>query len=354
MKAAGRRSAGGTLAPREILLVVPDSCLLLEAAGIADIFNEANELSGLAPPGPGALPAAFAASAQTTAARPYRVHAASTRHGRASRGRSGLSLRADFCLGELPPARERDTVIVTGRGSSPEERAAMAEWIRKAAPRARRVVSVCAGALVLAEAGLLDGLDATTHWLALDELEAGYPAVRVRRGPIFVRAGKVWTSAGASSGFDLALALVEEDMGHAVAKAVAQYLVMYLRRPGGQSQFSALLASQAPADGPVGEVQAWALEHLSEDLGVERLAERAAMSPRNFARVFARETGTTPARYVELARLEEARRRLEMGGESLGEVAAACGLGGDLGLRRLFERKLGVSPSEYRERFGRI
>jgi transcriptional regulator GlxA family with amidase domain len=230
----------------------------------------------------------------------------------------------------------------------------MAAWIREAAPRARRVVSVCAGALVLSRAGLLDGLEATTHWLALDELERSYPLVRERRGPIYVRTGKLWTSAGASSGFDLALALVEEDMGHAVAKAVAQYLVMHLQRPDDQSQFSALLAAQASAEGPVGKIQAWVLEHLLEDLGVERLAERAAMSPRNFSRVFALQTGTTPARYVEAARLEEARRRLESGRESLGEVAATCGLGGDLGLRRLFARNLGVNPGEYRERFGRI
>lgn len=316
---------------------MPDNCLLLEAAGIADIFNEANELAPANSPFPR-----------------YSISAATTQRHRVVRGRSGLHLLADACLAELSPVKSRDTIIVTGRGSSLEESAAIAAWLKAAAPRARRVVSVCAGAFILARAGLLDGKKATTHWKSLDELESEYPRIAVQKGPIYVHDGAIWTSAGASSGFDLSLALVEEDMGFAVAKAVAQYLVMYLRRPGGQSQFSCYLAAQADSDGPIREVQSWAMEHLSADLSVEALAARSAMSPRNFARVFAKETGTTPARFVEDLRLDAARQRLEMGTETIEEVARACGLAGGLALRRVFDRDLGVSPSEYRERFGRI
>jgi transcriptional regulator GlxA family with amidase domain len=327
-----RKQDGST---RDVLIVVAENGLLLETAGIADIFSTANELA------PADAPR-------------YELSVASAQSNRVAHGRSGLDLLVDYRLSELRPSEKRDTLIVTGRGGSEEEREALADWFAFAAPRARRVVSICAGAFVLAQAGLLDGRRATTHWKVLPELEARFPAVDVQKGPIYVHDGSFWTSAGASSGFDLALALVEEDLGFPVAKAVAQHLVMYLRRPGGQSQFSSYLAAQASAEGPIRELQSWAMEHLSGDLSVEALAGRAAMSPRNFARVFAKETGTTPARFVEGIRLEAARQRLEMGRESLEEVAAACGLGGGLGLRRVFERDLGVSPSEYRERFGRI
>jgi Transcriptional regulator containing an amidase domain and an AraC-type DNA-binding HTH domain len=320
---------------RDILIVACENGLLLEATGVADVFSTANEL---APAG----------------SRPYALRIATAQPHRVVHGRSGLNLLADSCLTELRPSVPRDTIMVTGRGGSPEEREALSSWIKAAAPRARRVVSVCAGAFVLAQAGLLDGLRATTHWKTLDELAARYPKVEVQRGPIYVRDGKVWTSAGASSGFDLSLALVEDDLGFAVAKAVAQHLVMFLRRPGGQSQFSSYLAAQASSEGPIQELQSWAIEHLAADLSVEAMASRAAMSPRNFARVFSKETGCTPARFVEGIRLEAARQRLEMGDESVEQVAAACGLGNALALRRAFERELGVSPSDYRARFGRL
>ena len=322
---------------RDVLIVVPEESLLLEAAGIADIFNTASELS----PHESATPL-------------YTISIATAQRHRVAHGRSGLNLLADACLAELKPAKARDTIIVTSRGSSPQERETIAAWFKAAASRARRVVSVCAGAFILARAGLLDGRKATTHWKSLDELEAAYPNIALQKGPIYVHDGGIWTSAGASSGFDLCLALVEEDFGFDLAKAVAQHLVMYLRRPGGQSQFSSYLAAQASSEGPVGKVQSWAIEHLSGDLSVDRLAERAAMSPRNFARVFAKETGTTPARFIERVRLEAARQHLEMGGETIDQVARACGMGNALALRRAFERDLGVSPSEYRERFGRI
>lgn len=322
-------------AMRTFLIIIPEQGLLFEAAGVADILEWVNRQIAAGAPGPG-----------------YSVTVATTLRHKIVQGRSGLSLLADVCLADLDPGAGWDTVMVTGRGQSTPENGALADWIALAAPHARRVVSVCAGALVLAQAGLLDGKRATTHWQRLDQLERDYPAVRVERDPIYVKDGCIWTSAGASSGFDLTLALVEEDHGFDAARGVAQDLVLYLRRPGGQSQFSRYLAAQARSEGPIRDVQAWALENLAADLGVERLADRAAMSPRNFARVFARETGTTPARFVEGIRLEAARGRLEQGSESLDEVAVVCGFGSALNLRRVFERQLGVAPSDYRERFG--
>lgn len=320
---------------RSVLIIVPEGCLLFEAVGVSDIFQQANII------------------AEGSSGPRYRISVATSMAHRVAHGRSGLNLLTDACLTDLDPGTEWDTIMVTGRGSSSTESQAIAEWLALAAPHARRMVSVCAGALILAEAGLLNGRRATTHWKSLAELSSRYPEVTVEADPIYVKDGDIWTSAGASSGFDLALALVEEDLGASVARSVAQYLVMFLRRPGGQSQFSRFLASQANP-GPIQTVQTWALEHLEEDLGIERLAYQAAMSPRNFARVFSRETGTSPAKFVEQIRLEAARQRLEQGRESLEEVASACGLGNALNLRRTFEKHLGVAPSEYRARFGMI
>lgn len=320
---------------RDVLILVPEGALLFEAVGAADILGWINRRIAAGAPGIG-----------------YRLTIATTLTHRVIHGRSGLSLLADACLADLDPLAARDTIMITGRGQSPEENVVLADWLRLGAPHARRVVSVCAGALVLAQAGLLEGRRATTHWQRTEELARTYPGIQVEADPIYVKDGPVWTSAGASSGFDLTLALVEEDHGPEAARHVAQDLVMYLRRPGGQSQFSRYLASQAGGPGPIQSVQAWALEHLDKDLGVEQLADRAAMSPRNFARVFVRETGTTPARFVEEARMEAARARLEQCSEGIEEVAVACGFGTALNLRRSFEKHLGISPSDYRERFG--
>ena len=205
--------------------------------------------------------------------------------------------------------------------------------------------------MLLAQTGLLDGRRATTHWRLLDTLQLRFPKVKVERGPIYVQDGPMWTSAGASSGFDLTLALVEDDHGFAVARDVAQDLVMFLRRPGGQSQFSRFLLNQARKPGPIRDLQSWILDNLDHDLSVEKLAGRVLMSPRNFTRMFTRETGTPPARYVEEARLEAARQRLEPGSEGLDQVAAATGFLNSLNLRRVFERNLQLTPTEYRERF---
>jgi transcriptional regulator GlxA family with amidase domain len=252
------------------------------------------------------------------------------------------------------PADPPDTLVVAGGQGA---RAAVADreliaWLREAAPRVRRLASVCTGAFLLAEAGLLDGRRATTHWRACAALARDYPRVRVDPDPIFVRDGNVYTSAGVTSGMDLALALVEEDHGREVALGVARGLVLFLKRPGGQSQFSAQLSAQLASRQPIQELQAWIVENVHRDLSVDALAARAGMSPRNFARVFTREVGATPARFVEIARVEAARRRLEEeGGRGVEAVASECGFGSAETLRRAFLRRLRVSPADYRARF---
>lgn len=320
---------------REVLLIIPDGGMLFEPTGVADILDQANRR----------LP---------EGQKPYRVTTATPQAHRTVRGRSGLHLVVDKNLSEIDPRASWDTIVVTNRAAYEEQVTEAVPWLQQAAPLARRTVSICAGALLLAEAGLLKGRRATTHWQHFDNLARLSPDTTIDRKSIYVRDGNLWTSAGASSGFDLVLALVADDLGPGVAREVAREMVLFLRRPGGQAQFSRFLAHQADPETAIGRIQTWALEHLEQDLSVEKLANRAAMSLRNFCRVFAQETGTTPARFVEELRLEAARHRLEQGRESLDEVAGACGLSTSLNLRRLFERHLGISPSDYRERFGMI
>ncbi len=224
-------------------------------------------------------------------------------------------------------------------------------WLRRTAPRVRRLGSVCTGAFLLAAAGLLDGRRATTHWRWCRQLAQQYPKVEVDPDPIFIRDGGVITSAGITAGMDLALALVEEDFGRAVALWIARHLVLFARRPGGQSQFSVLLELQAADREPLRDLQAWVAGHLDEDLSVERLAGRVHMSPRNFARVFRRQVGWTPARFVERLRVEAVRRRLEETDAGLARLARECGFGSPDSLRRSFVRVLRVAPADYRRRF---
>jgi transcriptional regulator GlxA family with amidase domain len=273
--------------------------------------------------------------------------------GRSIRSWSGVRIEADKtiagCRGPI------DTLVVAGgegvRAAQEDER--LIAWLRRTAPRTRRVASVCTGAFLLARAGLLNGREATTHWSECRDLARLYPDVRVQSDPIFVRSGNVYTSAGVTAGIDLALALVEEDLGPKVARDVARWLVLFLRRPGGQSQFSAALAGQRAEREPLRELQGWMLDHLDEDLSVPALAVRAYMSPRNFARAFKREVGMTPAAYVETLRVERARVLLETAGENVEQVALRCGFGTVETMRRVFRRRLGVSPGDYRERFHR-
>ncbi len=266
---------------------------------------------------------------------------------------SGLGLVANRRFDDV--AGGIDTLLVAGGVGVERWRrhAPLLGWLRRQAGRVRRLGSVCTGTFFLAEAGLLDGRRATTHWGSCARLAREFPAVRVEPDTIFVRDGKVWTSAGVTAGMDLALALVEEDLGRDVALAAARELVMFLRRPGGQSQFSAQLAAQFAGRAPLSDVQAFVLEHPHEDLSVDALALRAGMSPRNFARVFAREVGVTPARFVASTRVETARRLLEESSDSLVTVSSRSGLGTPESMRRAFLRFVGVAPGQYRERFSR-
>ncbi|WP_318365177.1 GlxA family transcriptional regulator [Enterobacter sp.] len=319
---------------KTFLIIVPDGGMLFEAAGIADILMQANRLH-----------------IDEAASPRYQITLATTQLHQVIHGQSGLNLLADYRLPQLDPREPRDTIMITGRGLSEEEGDAVVDWLRLAAPHARRVVSICGGALLLAKAGLLDDRRATTHWRLLEEMQTRYPRVQVESGPLYVQDGPVWTSGGVSSGFDLTLALVEEDYGFSLARDVAQDMVMYLRRPGGQMQFSRFQLQNADASGPMAGLQRWILDNLAGDLSVEKLAEQVAMSPRNFTRVFTRETGASPARYVAEARLAAARHRLEQTRDTLSRVAVDTGFGSSINLRRLFEKQLKLTPGEYRERF---
>jgi len=242
-----------------------------------------------------------------------------------------------------------DTIVVAG-GEGSRQFATLGgrhDWLRREAPRARRVASVCTGVYVLAEAGLLEGRRATTHWGATDDFARRYPNVRLEPDRIFTRDGDVWTSAGITAGIDLALALVEEDLGAKVARRTAQQLVVHHRRPGGQSQFSALLDTGG-VHGRFAELMDWIRERLAEPLSVERLADRAGMSPRHFARAFAAETGVTPAKAVERLRLEAARVRVEAGHEPIDRVAEVAGFRDPERMRRAFLRAFGQPPQALR------
>ena len=246
-----------------------------------------------------------------------------------------------------------DTLIVTGIDEPDDAKRdpELVRWLARMAPRTRRVVGLCTGSFVLAEAGLLDGRSATTHWAFCDELARRFPGVKVQPDPIYVRDGGVYTSAGATAGLDLVLALVEEDLGRRVALRVAQWMVVFLKRPGGQSQFSVQLSTQMADRQPLREMQSWVLDHPRADLSVEALARRVNMSPRNFFRVFVREVGMTPGRFVERVRVEAARRLLEETSRGVPDVAIASGFGSQEAMRVAFRRALGVSPKGYRSRF---
>lgn len=246
-----------------------------------------------------------------------------------------------------------DTLVVAGGFGVYEavEDRTLVRWVKGAAGRSRRTTSVCSGSFLLARAGLLDGKRATTHWSSCAELARRHPEVEVDPKPIFVHDGDVWTSAGVTAGMDLALALVERDLGRELALEVARWLVLFLQRPGGQAQFSSHLESQLAERDSLRAMQGWIADNLDADLRVEALAERAAMSPRNFARAFRREIGMTPAAYVTELRVEGARQRLEHGSLPVEAVAAECGFGTPETMRRAFARRLGVAPADYRSRF---
>ncbi|MFE0427259.1 GlxA family transcriptional regulator [Streptomyces sp. NPDC058953] len=267
--------------------------------------------------------------------------------GRPVRTGSGLTLVPDTDLDSAPTPH---TLLVPG-GDPADKAPEVVGWLRERAPRAERLMSVCTGSFLLAAAGLLDGHRATTHWAFCDDFAREHPQVDIDPDPIYVRDGRIATSAGVTCGIDLALALVEEDHGRGAALTIARHLVVFLRRPGNQSQFSALLAAQTAQREPLRDLQRWIAEHPDADLSVESLAARARLSPRHFARAFHAETGVTPGRYVERVRIEHARRLLEETSRGVEEVSRASGYGTPEAMRRAFVRSLGTAPAEYRRRF---
>lgn len=326
------------MATRRVVIVGAPGTQILDLVGPFQIFTRAAELH---------------AKGNGSSAPIYQVEVVSTARGRPILTNCGLGLMAHRtyrrCHGKV------DTLLVAGGNDiecgkiGPDA----VEWLKDMARQARRVGSVCTGALLLAEAGLLDGKKATTHWKYCDLLAKRYPDIDVNPDPIFVRDGNVYTSAGVTAGMDLSLALVEEDHGAQLALEVARDFVLYLRRPGGQSQFSTALSMQATDRHEFRDLAAWAMDNLNSDLSVGALADRVSMSPRNFARVFATEMQTTPALFVERLRVDVARRRLEESRHSLKRIAAECGFNTVATLRSAFQRQLGAPPGQYRQRFRR-
>jgi transcriptional regulator GlxA family with amidase domain len=266
---------------------------------------------------------------------------------------SGLKIHAEGAYGDLRD--DIDTLLIPG---APDVTAilsdpALQDWVFAMSGRVRRLVSVCTGAFLLARTGLLDGRCATTHWAYCDRLAADYPRVGVESDRIFLRDGPISTSGGITSGIDLALSLLEEDWGREMALGIARMMVVFLRRPGGQSQFSGYLVSEATNHPDLRKLQVWIMEHPAEDLRIEVLAERMAMSPRNFARVFQAETGMTPAKFVEKARIDAARHFLGSSEHRVETVAVVSGFGDAERMRRAFIRNLGINPHDYRARFSR-
>lgn len=324
----------GVMPARRVVVIAQPGVELLDVAGPVEVFSIASRLLGV---GNG-----------------YDTVLASSHAGPIATG-GGTRLVADVALGDVDG--RIDTLLIGGALLVDGDQLAavidpdLVAHVRALADRSRRVVSVCVGAHVLAEAGLLNGKRATTHWATADSLRASHPEVDVDADAIFVRDGNVWTSAGVSAGMDLALALVADDHGEQLARFVARWLVMYLKRPGGQSQFSAHLNFDPSRQPSIRQVQEWIPDHLTEDLSVPALARRAHMSVRHFARVFRAETGVTPADHVELLRVEAARRLLEESDASLAVVAAESGFGSLASLHRAFQARLRVTPGQYRQHF---
>jgi transcriptional regulator GlxA family with amidase domain len=321
--------------PRRVAIVTFPGGLSLDVVGPHEVFVGATQALRIA----GAPDPGYAVSVVTVDGKPMKLS-------------SGLTLVPDAALARLP--RGLDTLIVAGGLGTAEAMGSveLTRAVAQAGRRARRVASVCTGTFVLAEAGLLAGRRVTTHWAHCAQLASAFPEVRVEPDPIYVRDGEVWTSAGVTAGMDLALAMVEDDVGRDVAMVVARHLVMFVRRAGGQSQFSALLAVQAAEREPLRDLQSWIADHPDAALDVPAMAQRAGMSVRHFTRVFRAQVGASPAAYVEKVRLETARRLLETTALPIERVADSAGFGTPESLRRAFHRGVGLTPREYRARFG--
>lgn len=319
--------------PELVLAVLFDGVQSLDVTGPIEVFAGAGQATGT----------------------PYDIRTA-TLDGAPIRTSSGLTLTPDtsltaFAEGLAAGRGARVTLLVPGGEGTRQADPRLVEWLRAHGPRADRLVSVCTGAFLLAGAGLLDGRRAATHWNFSERLARTHPEVDVDPDAIYVRDGHIATSAGVTSGIDLALALVEEDHGREAALTVARHLVVFLRRPGNQAQFSAQLSVQTAVREPLRDLQQYISEHPDADLSVESLAARASLSPRHFARAFQAETGTTPGRYVERVRIEHARRLLEDSSDGVEGISRACGYGTPETMRRAFVKTLGTAPAEYRRRF---
>ncbi|MFD7640040.1 GlxA family transcriptional regulator [Kitasatospora sp. NPDC059795] len=317
---------------RRVVIAVFPGVDLLDVTGPAEVFALTNR--------------------ETGGAAGYQVELVARTRGEVATS-AGLRLVADLAFAEVDGVL--DTLLVPGAvNAGPDDRAAGSDdvvaWVARVAPLARRVVSVCTGTHLLAAAGLLDGRTATTHWSTAARLAAEHPGVTVDPDPIFVRCGNVWTGAGISSCVDLALALVAEDLGEEVALAVARQLVVYLKRPGGQSQVSAPLSRPPATRRDIDDLRMFIVDHLAGDLSAAALAARMYLSERHFARVFRQQTGTTPGAYVEAVRVEAARRLLEDTDRTLDQVAAECGLGSVETLHRALRKRIGTTPAAYRRR----
>lgn len=317
--------------PRRIAIVAVPPVRTLDVFGPAEVFADANHLH---PRGPA-----------------YDVQIVSATEDRTVPSYLGVPLVADRSYREMREVV--DTLLVAGGEGAQQMKYSpkFLEWLRRQSSKARRYGSVCTGALVLADAGLLDGRRVTTHWNWCRELEQRHPKVKVDPRPIYVRDRNLFTSAGVTAGIDLSLALVEDDLGGTLALQIAQMMVVFLRRPGGQSQFSATLKAQACGRRTLRDLLAWVADNLGGKFSVNALARRMAMSPRNFTRIFREEIGETPARHIESLRIEAARRQLETTASSLDEVADICGFGSAEILRRTFFRRIGTTPGKYRSSF---
>lgn len=316
---------------KKVAILAMPGVQLLDVIGPSDVFAEANRQLGYGY---------------------YTIEIVSTKPGPV-RGSSGVQVMVDRTIYE--PPGEIDTLLIAGDPQIQERpiSEAILLWVKSVSEQADRFGSVCSGAFVLAEAGLLDGLRATTHWSQAGEFARRYPDVRLEPDRIFTSDGKVWTSAGVTAGIDLALALVEKDVGMDIALAVARELVVFLKRPGGQSQFSTHLIAQTAQRSPIRTAQEFINDHLSANLAVPELAKRVGMSERNFARLFKQEVQMTPAQYVESMRLEAARRLAEDAKIPMKSVATQSGFGDIITLRRAFLRKFSISPASYRKSFSR-
>jgi transcriptional regulator GlxA family with amidase domain len=317
-------------ATKKIGLVAYDRVQALDLVGPMDVFSSANSVSGMNAPA-------------------YELIVIGIEAG-PSKTESGLSFRPQCLLGEAP---RLDTLIIPGgagiRKQGPCDK--VAAFLRGPAKNTRRIASVCTGIYALAQSGLLDGRRATTHWRWADDVARKFPAIKMDADLIFVEDGRIFTSAGISAGIDLSLKFVEDDLGSDAALAVARSLVVYLKRPGGQLQYSEPLQFQARATDRFRDVATWMIGHLDEDLSAEVLSERVHLSTRHFNRRFKSAFGTTPARFVERLRLDEARKRMMDGARGLDHVARSVGFASEDAFRRSFERRFGVNPSRYRARF---